>query len=100
MSICQICKKDTQTVVVNSQLSPSSNAYCKQCFQVGLEPWSDFIGTCFCLHILNEEDLKNNFSQKFIKKMLTFYNKSMEDVFEEVKKTCEQFDRDMRAKGK
>jgi hypothetical protein len=100
MPICQVCQKNQTNIVVNSQLSPSSNAYCQKCYQNGLEPWSDFIGTCFCLHILNEEDLKKQFSKDFIQKMLQFHTKTKGDVFQEVKKICEEFQRDMLAKGK
>ena len=100
MPICQVCQKNQTNIVVNSQLSPSSNAYCKKCYQVGLEPWSDFIGTCFCLHILDEKDLENQFSNNFVEKMLKFHNKSKDDIFQAVKKTCDAINKDMLEKGK
>ena len=91
MTTCDVCYKNQTQRVCNSQLSPTSNAYCDVCFQIGLEPWSDFVATLFSLNCVTEKQVTAAFSDHFLKQMLRFHKKTIKDAIQEAQKTEEEY---------
>jgi len=92
MPVCSVCNKNQTQRVCNSQLAPMSNAYCDPCFEIGLEPWTDFVGIIFSIGASNEAQVKASFSEKFLERMTKFHSKSIADALSEAKETQETFD--------
>ena len=85
MPICSVCGKNQTQRVCNSRLAPMSNAYCDPCFQLDLEPWSDFVGAIFSNGITSKQDLKTSFSPQFLDNMTKYNKKTLEEALSEAK---------------
>lgn len=49
MGTCEVCGKEAPVVVAASTLSSCSSAYCEECLNEGLEPYSDIVGIVWCV---------------------------------------------------
>ena len=85
MTVCSVCNRNQTQRVCQSGLMPSSNAYCDPCFEMGLEPWSDFLASLFCLTGYTQNEIKSFFSEKFLTNMLETNNKTINDALNEAK---------------
>ena len=91
MPVCSVCSKNQTQRVCNSQLAPMSNAYCDPCFEMGLEPWSDFVGVVFSIGATNEAQIKAAFSEKFLNDMTKFHERTIDEALKEAKETQDSF---------
>ena len=81
MSKCDVCGKETQTIVCCSTCGAISFAYCEECLMAGREPYDALVGMG-----LYYADCNTNYRQRILDPSLKFHNK-----------TREQFDDDVQA---
>lgn len=92
MGTCEVCGKEAPVVVAASTLSACSSAYCEECLNEGLEPYSDIVGTAWCV---GWDDLAVWAKDK-IERTLKKLGKTKEDVLADVEATEKRFNEDMR----
>ena len=81
MSKCDVCGKETNTIVCSSTCGAISFAYCKECLSNGIEPYDALVGMG-----LYYADINSNYKKQILDPSLKFHNK-----------TREQFDADVEA---
>ena len=77
---CEVCGKEASVVVVASTLSACSFAYCEECLNEGLEPYSNIVSTVWCVGW----DNLAVWAQDKIKRTLKKLDKTKEDVLTDV----------------
>lgn len=92
MGACEVCGKEAPVVVAASTLSACSSAYCEECLNEGLEPYSDIVGTVWCV---GWDDLAVWAKDK-IERTLKKLGKTKEAVLADVEATEKRFNDDMR----
>lgn len=92
MGTCEVCGKEAPVVVAASTLSACSSAYCEECLNEGLEPYSDIVGIVWCV---GWDDLAVCAKDK-IERTLKKLGKTKEDVLADVEATEKRFNEDMR----
>lgn len=90
--VCEVCGKEAPVVVAASTLGACSSAYCEECFNEGLEPYSDIVGTVW---YIGWDDLAVWAKDK-IERTLKKLGKTKEDVLADVETTEKRFNEDMR----
>jgi len=68
-----------------------SNAYCDPCFEMGLEPWGDFVGAIFSSGITTKSQIKTRFSENFLNGMIKFHERTIDEALKEAKQTQDSF---------
>lgn len=92
MGTCEVCGKEAPVVVAAYTLSSCSSAYCEECLNEGLEPYSDIVGIVWCV---GWDDLAVGAKDK-IERTLKKLGKTKEDVLADVEATEKRFNEDMR----
>ena len=74
--------------VASSVFGAISNAYCMECLEAGREPWFCLVGGLS--GIRNMDQLRDEV-KPIIKATLEFYNKTEEQLWEEIRKIDEEY---------
>ena len=90
MPICDVCNTNTTQRVICSKLMPQSNAYCDPCFEMGVEPWNDFVATLFACDIYTEKAAIKKFGTVFITRMEELHGKKLKNAIKEARKAHKQ----------
>lgn len=91
MGTCEVCGKEAPVVVTASTLSSRSSAYCEECLNEGLEPYSDIVGTVWCVGWNNLAVWAKDTIERTLKKL----GKTKEDVLADVEATEKRFNENM-----
>ena len=83
MSKCDVCGKETNTVVCCSSCGAISFAYCEECLNVGREPYDALVGMG-----LTSDCINKTYKEQILLPSLKFFGK-----------TIEQFDADVEQAG-
>ena len=81
MSKCDVCGKETNTIVCSSTCGAISFSYCRECLYNGIEPYDALVGMG-----LFYADMNKTYIQQILDPSLKFHGK-----------TREQFDADVEA---
>ena len=90
MTPCCVC--NAEAVTVCNGLGPMSEAYCKECLDKRRYSWSNVVAYLWTLdpREINDEILES------LKPTFEYYNKTKEDLFDEILKYQERFEEEMR----
>lgn len=74
---CDVCGKQTGVVVCCSSCGPISFSYCHDCLENGFEPYRALVA---CISSIGKwpDDVNPNY-QEFVRKNLSFHNKTEEE---------------------
>ena len=86
MGKCDVCGKETNTVVCASACGATSFAYCEECLQTGREPYDALVG----MGILYE-DLSLAFKEQILLPSLKFFDKTVEQFNTDINKLSDEF---------
>jgi hypothetical protein len=88
---CDVCGQDVDKLYVcSSAMGAISFAYCGKCLALGLEPYDALVGGLCGLHSMDEirSDL-----HLIIERSLDFYGKTQEELFADIKKLEEDYEK-------
>ena len=86
MSKCDVCGKETNTVVCCSSCGAISFAYCEECLNAGREPYDALVGMGLTSDIIN-----NTYKQQILWPSLKFFGKTIEQFDADVEKADEEY---------
>ena len=84
---CEVCGKSAPVVVVCSSLGPYSCAYCEECYDAGLEPYSTVVTAVWTCGWENMA----NWAKARIRKILTKLGKTEEEMLADAKAEEDSF---------
>lgn len=84
---CEVCGAEEPVVVLSSSLGACSCAYCKECYNFGLEPYNLCVSTVWSCGWENMADL----AKARIRKILTKLGKTEEEMLADVKVMDDSF---------
>lgn len=86
MGKCDVCGKESKTVVCASACGAICFAYCEECLKAGREPYDALVGMG-----IPYEDLSVAFRNKILLPSLKFFGKTVEQFNTDIKKMDEEF---------
>lgn len=86
MGKCDVCGKETNTFVACSACGAVSYAYCEECLNNGLEPYSALVGMD-----LYFDDISEDFKQQILLPSLRVHGKTPAEFDADVKKLDDDF---------
>lgn len=84
---CEVCGEEAPVVVLASPFGGFSSAYCKECYENGLYPYSDMVDSVWCCGWDNMSDSVKEMIRKTLKKL----NKTEEEMLKDVQKCEDDF---------
>lgn len=81
MGKCDVCGKETETVVCCSSCGAISFAYCQECLNSGREPYDALVGMG-----LYYDDINKTYKQQVLLPSLRFFDKTIEEFNADVEK--------------
>jgi hypothetical protein len=89
---CEVCGK-LAVGVCSSVFGAISNALCEECLRIGREPYGNLVGG---LSGIDSIEGLADWAKEAIKPTLEFYDKTIEDVFADIKRNDDDFEEYMR----
>ena len=86
MGKCEVCGKETETVVCASSCGAVSFAYCEECLKAGREPYDALVGMG-----IPYEDLSVAFREQILFPSLKFFGQTVEQFNADINKIDEDF---------
>lgn len=86
MSKCDVCGKETETMVCCSSCGAVSFAYCRECLNAGREPYDALVGMG-----LYYADINKTYREQILMPSLQFYGKTVEQFDADVEKDDEDY---------
>lgn len=86
MSKCDVCGKETETMVCSSSCGGVSFAYCRECLNAGREPYSALVGMG-----LYYADMNRTYKEQILLPSLKFHGKTIEEFNADVEKLDEDY---------
>ena len=86
MSKCNVCGKETDTVVCCSSCGAISFAYCDECLNAGREPYDALVGMG-----LTSDCINKTYKEKILLPSLRFFGKTIEQFDADVLKADEEY---------
>ena len=81
MGKCDVCGKETETVVCCSSCGAISFAYCQECLNNGREPYDALVGMGLTSDIINK-----SYKEQILLPSLRFFGKTLEEFDADVEK--------------
>ena len=86
MSKCDVCGKETETMVCSSSCGGVSFAYCRECLNASREPYSALVGMG-----LYYADINRTYKEQILLPSLKFHGKTIEEFNADVEKLDEDY---------
>lgn len=85
MGKCDVCGKETETVVCSSSCGAISFAYCQECLNAGREPYDALVGMG-----LPSDCINKTYKQQILLPSLRFFGKTLAEFDADVEKMDEK----------
>lgn len=86
MNKCDVCGKETKTIVCSSTCGAISFAYCEDCLRNGIEPYDALVGMG-----LFYADINTNYKKNILDPSLKFHGKTREQFDDDVQAQEEEY---------
>lgn len=86
MNKCDVCGKETETMVCSSSCGGVSFAYCRECLNAGREPYDALVGMgLYCA------DINQTYKEQILMPSLQFHGKTIEEFDADVEAQDEDY---------